>query len=120
MEIDTFCKTCNVTVCLKCLSEAHSSHAFHPVSQEAERLQDEIVGSLAVVSLREKEAKAGITSFSGSLVTLDQSSKTAEEDIHSTFVTLHADLDWLKGLQWKLPPVTLWLVFFFLFLTLLF
>jgi len=93
MEIDTFCKTCDVTVCSKCVTEAHSSHTFRPVSQEVERLKDEIVTSLAVMSLREKDAKAGIISFSGSLPSLDRNSKAAEEEIHSTFRALQADLD---------------------------
>ena len=91
--IDTFCMTCNVTVCSKCVTEAHSSHTFRPVNQEAERLRDEMVTSLAVISLREKEAKAGISSFFGSLTTLDRNSKAAEEEIHSTFRALQADLD---------------------------
>jgi len=91
--IDTFCMTCNVTVCSKCVTEAHSSHSFRPVNQEAERLRDEMVTSLAVISLREKEAKAGISSFFGSLTTLDRNSKAAEEEIHSTFRALQADLD---------------------------
>ena len=44
-------------------------------------------------SLREKEAKTGIYSFSESLTTLERDNQTAEEAIRSTFRTLHADLD---------------------------
>ena len=68
-------------------------HAFHPLSQVTETLRDEIVDSLVGASLRKKEAKAGITSFSESLTTLERNNKTAEEGILSTFATLLADSD---------------------------
>jgi len=93
MEINTFCTTCKVTVCPVCVTEAHSLHAFQSLSQVAETLRDEIMDSLAIASLREKEAKAGMTLFSGSPEILYQTSKIAEEEIHSTFATLQADLD---------------------------
>jgi len=93
LEIDTFCTCKNVSVCPKCVTESHSFHRFHPLSQEADELRDEILDSVASVSLREQEAKGGITLFSASLSTLDQNAKTAEEDIRSTFRALHAYLD---------------------------
>jgi len=92
-EINTFCKTCKATVCPVCVTQAHSSHTFYPLSQEAETLRDEIMDSLVIASMREKEAKAGMTLFSGSLTTLDRNKTAAEEAIRSTFTRLHADLD---------------------------
>ena len=32
-EVDTYCETCNDSVCLKCLGEKHSGHTFCPLSQ---------------------------------------------------------------------------------------
>jgi tripartite motif-containing protein 2/3 len=93
MEIDTYCKTCNESLCTKCLNERHSGHTFCPLSQVTNPLQDQIAGFTINMTGREKEARKATTFMDDIITEIEEQRTAAEKEIATFSSTLHAAVD---------------------------
>lgn len=93
LEVDTYCKTCNVIVCAKCLAESHSGHQFYPLSEESARLKEDLITLTAEIAVRETEAEKGMKNFAPLLGDFQEHEESAEYELAKAFASLREEID---------------------------
>ena len=89
-EIDTYCKTCNESVCPKCIIEKHPKHDFIPLDQVIGPLQEQIVNYSINMSKKEEAAKKAITTMDVTITQIDSRRAVTEKEIDQAFDSIVA------------------------------
>ena len=92
-EIDTYCKTCNESVCAKCCIENHPRHHFIPLDQVTGPLQEQIVNYSINMSKKEETAKKAITTMDTTISQIDSRRTATEKEIDQVFDSLAATVE---------------------------
>ena len=92
MEINAYCKTCNISVCSHAL-ETHTNDEVIPLSQMNAALQDQIVTFAIKMGKKEETAKKAITTMDGTLSQLEKNRTTAEKEIDQICDSLVASVE---------------------------
>jgi hypothetical protein len=82
-EIDTYCRTCNDSVCSQCIVANHSGHTFVALDSITAPLQEEITNFNIIIEKREKEAKKAITTMDGTINEMDENRTSVEKEINT-------------------------------------
>ena len=93
LVIDTYCETCNKSLCSRCIIEKHSKHDFGPLEKRVEALQDKIV-NLTVTSIdREQGAERAISTLEGTVRQIEDCLTATEIEISRVFDLVVASVE---------------------------
>jgi len=85
LDIDTYCMTCKVAVCPKCVASGHSCHSFTALADMENELKNDIADFTIAIRRREQEAKEAVAKINSAFDRFQGHRRATEDKVAEVF-----------------------------------